>query len=292
MRKNGKGNRNNRSLIPHKEIIERYISGESIVKLSRAVGISNAGVWGILKRNHIPRRDKATSEKMKRKYDYDLIIKDYLSGMFLSGVAKKYSITSAHVLKIITDAGHKSRGREGTLKGDKHPLWKGGKTHDHDGYVVQKEGRVHRLLMEETLQRKLFHWESVHHVDGNKTNYDLSNLVVMSGREHIRFHTFLRQYNLPITRENLDKFCIKENEFWYKFPVGQYEKHCLLLGGKVGLNKKGRAVCQVKGCDGVNAGYKRCSKHYQRYIAKKRGYWKSGGGRKATFTGKLIQEKK
>lgn len=65
---------------------------------------------------------------------------------------------------------------------------------DADGYIVirrnRKESakRLHRILMEESLGRKLAPDEVVHHIDRNKLNNELLNLVVMTRAEHINEH--------------------------------------------------------------------------------------------------------
>lgn len=46
----------------------------------------------------------------------------------------------------------------------------------------------HRVVVENTLGRKLRENEIVHHIDGNKRNNDPSNLVVMTRAEHSRIH--------------------------------------------------------------------------------------------------------
>lgn len=62
-----------------------------------------------------------------------------------------------------------------------------------NGYVVNCKDRNHRYLvhrrkMEEHIGRKLKPNEVVHHIDGNKTNNDLSNLQLMTRKEHIKIH--------------------------------------------------------------------------------------------------------
>ena len=49
----------------------------------------------------------------------------------------------------------------------------------------QKE---HRYIMEQKLGRKLKRNEVVHHIDGDRTNNDISNLIVMSRGEHSALH--------------------------------------------------------------------------------------------------------
>lgn len=53
-------------------------------------------------------------------------------------------------------------------------------------------GRLeHVVLMEQKIGRKLLKNECVHHVDENKTNNDLSNLVLMTISEHTRLHRYM-----------------------------------------------------------------------------------------------------
>lgn len=61
-------------------------------------------------------------------------------------------------------------------------------TIDIDGNRVFKE--VHRDLMEKKLGRKLLSSEVVHHIDGNKRNNDINNLLVFrTFGDHVRYHT-------------------------------------------------------------------------------------------------------
>lgn len=78
-------------------------------------------------------------------------------------------------------------------KGDKHPSWKGGKGISKDGYIrvyVSEYNREyeHRVVMEKYLGRKLKTNEHIHHIDGDKTNNDITNLLLTFRREHQHIH--------------------------------------------------------------------------------------------------------
>lgn len=156
--------RSNRSKIPFTEIIRLYSEDKlSTVKISKIAGISSVGVYRILKSRNVKIRTKAESEFLKRKYDYKSIIEDYKNGNFLCDIVKKYNIEAGHARRIIINSGIKSRGRESILSGDKHPFWKGGLTHDKDGYIVKNERghqtKYHRYVLQMALGRKLLKME-------------------------------------------------------------------------------------------------------------------------------------
>lgn len=65
------------------------------------------------------------------------------------------------------------------------------------GYITERvrgKGRKfqHRIIMERRLGRELRDDEVIHHIDHDKTNNDISNLVVMTRSEHTRLHTIER----------------------------------------------------------------------------------------------------
>lgn len=60
-----------------------------------------------------------------------------------------------------------------------------------NGYVLE-----HRFLKEKEIGRVLNSDEVVHHIDGNKKNNSLDNLVVMTQNEHARLHQYLRGKNM------------------------------------------------------------------------------------------------
>lgn len=223
---------------------------------------------------------------MVKKHNYDKIISDYLSGLSLSNVAKIHHSDASSIRKIIIKTGNKTRNlQEAILKGAKHPNWKGGHFQSQDGYIVATNGyKVHRFVLETYLNKKLKHWEAVHHVDGNKFNNTLENLVVIPTREHTRFHLFLQHRNLSINKENLEKFAIKEEDFVYRFTVNQFKQMETLYPCQSSNRKKSITKgCMVKNCfdKSVSKGF--CSKHYQRHKAKILGYWKSGKGRISNY---------
>ena len=67
-----------------------------------------------------------------------------------------------------------------------------------NGYRVIHIGRgkgvkEHIKIMQEYLGRKLYKYEVVHHIDGDKLNNNLSNLKLMTRRKHAALHRALRK---------------------------------------------------------------------------------------------------
>lgn len=82
---------------------------------------------------------------------------------------------------------------------DKHPMWKGGRIKDNDGYIwvignghpnQRKNGYIleHRLVMSKKIKRPLKNFEVVHHIDGNRENNDISNLELHTMSSHAKLH--------------------------------------------------------------------------------------------------------
>ena len=90
--------------------------------------------------------------------------------------------------------------------GSKNPRWKGGRIKDKDGYITllkpnhpnaKKSGYIleHRFILSEILGRPLLKNEIIHHKNEIKDDNRLENLLLMSKKEHDRFHTIKRHQN-------------------------------------------------------------------------------------------------
>jgi|TARA_R100001530_G_scaffold903_2_gene1576 hypothetical protein len=116
----------------------------------------------------------------------------YLSGMSTRQVAKELNKGFATIYRWCKDI---IRTKSESLKGDKHPLYKGGHI-DENGYNrIWVDGKLcfeHRVLVEKDLNCKLARDEYVHHINGNPSDNRLENLKVMSASEHTAYHNLER----------------------------------------------------------------------------------------------------
>lgn len=108
-------------------------------------------------------------------------------------------------------------------KGNNHPLYKGGRWITSDGYIriikskhpeADKSGCIleHRYLVEKKIGRYLKYGEVVHHIDGDRQNNNIDNLMLFNNHsEHIKFHTKIKQFGItnPIKK--------RINERWEEF---------------------------------------------------------------------------
>lgn len=100
-----------------------------------------------------------------------------------------------------------------------------------------------KYLLEMELNRYLAENETIHHIDGNPLNNDLSNLKILSRKEHCKLDAKRRKDEILTCQWCKKIFVVKgyklkdrnrhqTNSFCSKQCVGKYGKH-IQLGGKV-----------------------------------------------------------
>lgn len=92
-----------------------------------------------------------------------------------------------------------SKNRKGVTAKEKNPNWKGGKSIASSGYKVIRVPdntpnsyrgymKEHRYVMQQHIGRPLRNNEDIHHIDRDKLNNDISNLIIISSSNHAKLH--------------------------------------------------------------------------------------------------------
>ena len=113
-------------------------------------------------------------------------------------------------------------------KGKLNGNWKGGNKLSADGYIQIKVNETdpmypmitkakycseHRLTMARYLNRPLQRWEIVHHINGDKHDNRIENLLLTTSSPHIKLHFYLSELwiaeHLDIAREVMENYLSK-----------------------------------------------------------------------------------
>ena len=163
-----------------RKVISDYMSGKSSSDIAEEMGASARHVRRMLKMAGVQIRTLSESKKalMQNNPKERERVKKMHPG-FLSDKARD-------ALRI------------GQQPGPKNPRWKGGTTLSVLGYEAYTKSKtngrnggrlVHRVLAEQAAGRQLRSDEHVHHIDGNKRNNAIENLVIISATEHAKIHS-------------------------------------------------------------------------------------------------------
>jgi hypothetical protein len=175
---------------------EKYRAGASLPQLAREYGGSHIAVRKALLRHGVETRKPGRAAWRHFTPDEQAeIIRAWHSGESQSSIAKRIGVTQPIVSKFLISKDIEPVNRPYNLRGEQHPFWRGGRimlhgypavkvgSNDpmasmriHNGYVLE-----HRLVMARALGRPLSRRETVHHINGDRTDNRLENLQLRQG---------------------------------------------------------------------------------------------------------------
>lgn len=181
-------------------MLRRYEDGESFASIARSYGVSKAATANAVKRlGGTSRRGTYSTPGMMDRARQ--VRERYESGEGLRAIGLDLGIsfnTARHDLLV---AGGETRQMSGfkaqPLRGAENPSWRGGAHLNKEGYRLvwiggdhpfasMRQARKpyvfeHRLKMAEEIGRALLPTETVHHVNGDRTDNRIENLQLRSG---------------------------------------------------------------------------------------------------------------
>jgi len=179
-------------------IVADYVAGMRSGELSAKYGINRKTVTIVVKRCGAAVRDQRSASGRPvvdpMSYAPDVLrLRDL--GWSQSKIGKEVGICQSTISRVLIQSGRRTR--LPVLEGGKHGSWKGGRVKTGEGYIgvrithddmmasmIVRSGYVleHRLVMARSLGRPLLATESVHHINGDRTDNRLENLQLRQGK--------------------------------------------------------------------------------------------------------------
>jgi DNA invertase Pin-like site-specific DNA recombinase len=177
------------------EVGRRYSAGESLNKIAEVFGTNPVTVRQTLNRIGVPLRAKGrepfwTGERVA------WLREQHAAGRSHDSIGKDVGLTQSAISRKLRDLGVTVATPR--ARGEAHGSWKGGRVIDASGYVrvlveeadLPLAGRTvsggyameHRLVMARSLGRPLTRRETVHHINGDRTDNRLENLQLRQGQ--------------------------------------------------------------------------------------------------------------
>lgn len=171
----------------HKLVLRLYSKGFPLSRIANQIGTSANRVRDHLTKNNVKIRPQGACER-----NSELVLKMASDGCSIKAIVRAVRCGERFVRPFLRRHGA-DREFPVTFRGDRNHEWRGGRNVNKDGYILVycpghpnavRPSRCyvleHRLVMSQHLGRPLKREEVVHHINKNKADNRLSNLVLYS----------------------------------------------------------------------------------------------------------------
>ncbi len=183
------------------QIADDYRAGESLNGLAAKYDTNTMTIKSALRRQGVTLRRSGKAE-LWTPQTLAWALDEFSRGRSQVSIGHELGVSASNVSQRLRAAGAKTD--NGRLSGPEHPGWKGGRVVGEGGYVqirvtpdmaadlglaIASYMPEHRYVMAKHIGRALREDESVHHVDGDRGNNDISNLQLRTrfhGKGHVR----------------------------------------------------------------------------------------------------------
>ncbi len=171
--------------------------GVALAELSRKFDGSVRSIQGALRRNGIHSRTGRPAWRTFSEQQVSDMVKMWEGGSSQRAIAVKYGTTQTLVSGVLKRSGFIPEARYSHARGAQHGSWRGGRVKIHGYWAVMLERGSpfmemattaqcyvleHRLVMAQSLGRCLTSSETVHHINGDRTDNRRENLQLRQGR--------------------------------------------------------------------------------------------------------------
>jgi uncharacterized protein (DUF433 family) len=183
------------------ELLALYAAGETIESLSERYGCTFKPIKTILVKAGAPLRPRGAVSPYRTDPEFSRRVLELREqGVSVNKICLALGVGPNPVSKVLQDHGITNT----RAKGERHGMWKGGRVVNGYGYVMVRlspehplaemrtvNGYVleHRLVVAESFGRPLKSYESVHHINGDRSDNRLENLQLRTGQHgaHVRY---------------------------------------------------------------------------------------------------------
>lgn len=177
------------------ELEDLYVKQDlSMVEIAKLYDCHRDAVLYWLKKFNIPRKYNWKQKRIDAQRDW-LYQKYIIEGLSTHKIAELLNSNHQTVLYRMKRCGIPTKSRIEAITGENSANWKGGIIHLSTGYVMVKDSQQprgyifeHRKLMENHLGRKLTPDEIIHHINGNKADNRIENLIITTKSKHTTYH--------------------------------------------------------------------------------------------------------